>query len=317
MGGCRTFLAGLVCLLLAGCPPAPAGFDTEALVWPDGAPGARGSRRHDEPRLFYYFPDPAIATDTAVVVASGGSYGHHGGLRPEGVPTARWLTSLGITAIIVRYRVGEFGGYDHRAFLADGARAVQIVRAQAEELGVAPDRIGMIGYSAGGHLSASLAARCPEHVVDGEQPPSAVVLPDDALSRVSCRPDFAAALYPVVTLNPPYVYERSRRNLLGDQKDAPPPELVSLLSVEEQVSATTAPLFVVHSELDTKVDHENSVLLYDALVAAGAPNARLLLAQDGRHGVALARDPDRMPQMSQWPEQFIAWAQALGKLDLK
>lgn len=304
-------------VLLAGCPPAPAGFDAEALVWPDGAPGARGSRRHDEPRLFYYFPDPAIATDTAIVVASGGSYGHHGGLRPEGVPTARWLVSLGITAVIVRYRVGEAGGYDHRSFLADGARAIQIVRARADELGVSPDRIGMIGYSAGGHLAASLAARCPAGQTSKTGSGSPIALPDDAHSDVSCRPDFAAALYPVVTLYSPHAHERSQRNLLGDQLAAPPPEVLAALSVHQQVTATTAPMFVVHSTRDTKVDHENSVLLHEALVAHGVPNARLLLAEDGRHGVGLAQHPRRMPQMSQWPAQFIAWVQELGKLDLR
>lgn len=266
---------------------------------------------HDQPQLYFYYPDPAIATDTAVVVASGGSYGHHGGLRVEGEPTARWLVGQGITAVIVRYRVGERGGYDHRAFLADGARAVQIVRARAPALGVAPDRIGMIGYSAGGHLAASLAARCglpgapsPEHPIE---------LPADELSGVSCRPDFVASVYPVVTLDPAHAHERSKRNLLGGVGD-PPRALVDALSVERQVTSTTAPIFVVSTRRDRKVDFENSVLLHEALVAHGVPS-RLHLSDDGRHGAGLADHPRRMPQMSTWPAELLAWVRQLGKLE--
>jgi acetyl esterase/lipase len=309
----RAGSAALVWVCLAGCPPSPRGFDDQELLWPEGAPGALGSRRHDEPRLFFYRPDPAIATDTAVIIASGGSYGHHGGLWPEGEPTARWLVDHGITAVIVRYRVGERGGYDHRAYMADGARAIQSVRARAEALGVAPDRIGFIGYSAGGHLAASLATRCPLPGTPSTATP--IELPPDELSAVSCRPDFAVAVYPVITFEPAHVYERSRRNLLGAVQD-PPQSLVDTLSVERQVTPTTAPMFVVHSRLDRKVDPANSELLYAALVAHGVP-ARLHMAEDGGHGVALAENAKRMPQMSKWPAEVLVWMQQLGKLELR
>jgi acetyl esterase/lipase len=119
---------GLLALLCA-CPPSPRGYDHAELLWPGGAPESRGNRGHDRPKLFFY-PARAPASDTAILVASGGSYGHHGGLRPEGTPTAQWLADQGITAIVLRYRVGEFGGYDHRAFFADGVRAVQTIRAR-------------------------------------------------------------------------------------------------------------------------------------------------------------------------------------------
>ena len=314
MALCRTFLAALICMIsLAGCPPSPYGFQAQELLWPDGAPGALGSRRHDEPRLFFYYPDPEIATDTAIVIASGGSYGHHGGLWPEAVPTARWLVGLGITAVVVRYRVGERGGYDHRAYMADGARAIQVVRARATELGISPSRVGMIGYSAGGHLAASLATRCP--ATGAPMPETPIALPDDAFRDVSCRPDFAAALYPVVTMDRPHAYERSRKNLLGDETD-PPRALLAALSVEQQVTATTAPMFVVASKLDTKVEPANSVLLYDALVAHNV-DAQLMLTEDGRHGVALARHAQRWPEMSTWPAIFVAWMQRQDKLELR
>lgn len=300
-----------LCGCLLGCQPSPRGSADQQALWPGGAPGALGSGWHDQPQLYFYAPDPAIATDTAIIVASGGSYGHHGGLRVEGGPTAQWLVEQGITAVVVRYRVGEWGGYDHRAFLADGARAVQIVRARAEALGIAPDRIGMIGYSAGGHLAASLAARCG--LPNGPSTAVPIELPNDELSGVSCRPDFVASIYPVVTLDPAHAHERSKRNLLGGVTD-PSQALLDELSVERQVTSTTAPTFVVSTRRDHKVDFENSVLLHEALVAHGVPT-RLHLSDDGGHGVGLAEDARRMPQMSTWPADFLAWVRQLGKLE--
>lgn len=296
--------------LLVACPPSPRGFETQELLWPTGAPGARGTRNHDRPRLFFYPPDPAVATDTAIVIASGGSYGHHGGLAPEATPTARWLAAQGITAVVVRYRVGGLGHYDHRAYMADGARAVQVVRARADALGVSPDKIGFIGYSAGGHLAASLATRCPLPGRPSTAQP--IALPSDELSGVSCRPDFVAAVYPVVTLERPTAHERSRRNLLGTQTD-PSPALIETLSVDRQVTSTTAPMFIVHSRNDEKVVPENSVRLHSALRDHGVAT-QLNLYDDGGHGVGLAGNRARMPGMSRWPEQFLRWATALGKL---
>ncbi|MCA9694143.1 MAG: alpha/beta hydrolase, partial [Myxococcales bacterium] len=264
----RTIAALALTTSLAACLPSPSGADRSELLWPDGAPLSHGKREHDRPRLYYYLPDPAQQNGAAVVVASGGSYGHHGGLRVEGEPTARWLRDQGFVAVIVRYRVGEVGGYDHRAFFADGARAVRVVRSQAAELGIAPDRVGFIGFSAGGHLGASLGTRCAAGPVQ-----------DKPLDALSCRPDFAILVYPVITMDEPHVHKRSRKNLLGGADD-PPPALLTRLSVERQASALSSPTLLVHSRRDRKVDFENSELFYNALRQHGV-EAELLLFDDG------------------------------------
>src|SRR5690606_3134969 len=119
---------------------------------------------------------------------------------------------------------------------------------------------------------------------------------------------------PVITLDPAHAHARSVRNLLGDLLDEPPQSLVDALSVERQVSATTAPTFVVHSRRDRTVDFENGVLLHEALVAHGVPT-RLHLSDDGGHGVGLAERSRRMPGMSTWPAEFLAWVQQQGKLE--
>lgn len=278
-----------------GCHPGLSRADRVDLLWPDGTPNARGNRSLDKPRLYYFLPK-GQPTGAAAVIASGGSYGHHGGLSGEGVQTAEWLASQGVLAVIVRYRVGEYGGYNHEAFIADGKRAVRTVRAQASELGIDPERIGMFGYSAGGHLASSLATGCAND--------SGQVGAEDPIARVSCRIAYAVLVYPVITLDDTYAHQRSKRNLLRNVE--PTPELLQTLSTETQVTPTTSPVFLVHSTKDRKVDAGNSVVFYDALVEHGVP-AKLLLVDDGGHGVGLAQNPKKMPKMSKWPQQCIEW----------
>lgn len=285
---------------IAACQPREA--DRAALVWPDGAPRAKGKRFDDEPRLYYYSPPAEARNGMAVVVAGGGSYGHHMGIAHEAEDTAQWLVARGITAVVVRYRVGWAGRYNHVDYLADGQRAVRTVRAQASELGIDPNRIGMIGYSAGGHLAGAVSTRCSRDEGD----PNAT----DPIERESCRVAFAVLVYPVVTMDDRYAHRRSRENLL-DRIDDPSQELLRELSLEMQVTSSNPPTMLVHSRKDARVDWHNSQLYYDALVQHGVP-AELLLFDDGRHGVGIADDPKRMPQMSGWPDRFLAWVKQLG-----
>ncbi len=299
----RPLPLSLGCLLLAGC--VARDFTRKAPLWPDGAPAAKGSRKGDTPELYYYLPPPAKATGMAVIVAPGGSYAHTGGLWGEAFPTARWLAERGITAVVLRYRVSG-DDYHHRDFLADGKQAIRTVRAQAASLGVAPDRIGMIGFSAGGHLAAFVASACPpagDRSIDPADP--------DPLLRVSCRPDFIVMVYPVVTLDDRWAHQRSKRSLLGPE-DPPPLGLVQRLSLETQVGPDAPPAFLVHSRRDRKVQFHNSELYYEAMQTAGRP-AELHLYDDGRHGVGLAQS-SRMPAMRQWPEQMLTWLRGLGML---
>jgi acetyl esterase/lipase len=286
------FVGGAVSL--GGCnAPEPA---KSAPLWSGKVPRARGTARGDSPQLYYFLPNPAHANRIAVVVAAGGSYGHQWAVPSEGFRTAEWLAERGFVAVVVRYRVGQ-AGYNHIDFLADGKRAVRTVRAQARELGIDPQRIGMMGFSAGGHLAALVSIRC----ADDPGNPRA----KDPMDRPSCRLAFAVPVYPVVTMDDRYVHKRSRNNLLRRVSD-PSPELVRSLSLETQVTPRTPPTFVVTTRLDRKVDPHNSELYYEALKENGVAS-ELWIFEDGSHGVGIADDPVAMPQMSTWPTRFVSW----------
>jgi acetyl esterase/lipase len=274
--------------------------DRSALRWPTGAPGARGEGKGDRPELWYYLPPPDRATGVAMVVAPGGSYAHTGGLRVEAFPAARWLVERGIAAIVLRYRVGN-DDYHHREFLADGQRAVRTVRAQAAELGVDPRRIGMMGFSAGGHMAGWVGSTC-----EAEGDADAV----DPLARVSCRPDFVVMVYPVVTLDDAWAHQRSKDNLLGQDR-----RLLGMsekLSIDKLVDVNSPPAFIVTTRRDKKVDPHNSELFYEAMAVKGRP-AELHIYDDGRHGVGMAQRPG-MAQMRTWPDDMLEWLRGIGVL---
>ncbi len=179
------------------------------------------------------------------------------------------------------------------------------VRAHASDLGVDPDRIGFIGFSAGGHMAASLATRCASPEMLGV--PS-IGGPQHA--DVSCQPNFAAAIYPVVTLDAPIAHERSVENLVGPTGSRE--DLRDELSVERLVTPSTAPMFLVHSSRDEKVDVRNSDLLFDALDDNGV-EVVYHRPDDGGHGVGLAQGRG-MPEMGRWPDAFLEWMVGLGAL---
>ena len=265
-------------------------------LWPDRAPGAVGGEEADTPSLTIYLPARPQATGTGIVIFPGGGY-QGLAMDHEGHQVARWLTSRGIAAFIVQYRLGP--RYRHPAMLQDALRAVRVVRSRAGEFGIQPDRVGVLGFSAGGHLASS-AATLFDHP-DGRAP--------DGLEAVSSRPDFAVLAYPVIAFDQPYTHRGSQRNLLGD--DAPA-DLVARLSTERQVTAETPPTFLFHTTEDTGVPPENSVMFYLALRKAGVP-AELHVYQKGAHGVGLAPHD---PVLSTWPGRMLAWIDAsVGRRD--
>jgi acetyl esterase/lipase len=264
------------------------------LLWPQGAPGAVGTEERDKPSPTIYLPPADKATGTAVVVCPGGGYGALA-VGHEGKEPAEWLNRHGIAAFVLRYRLGP--RYRHPAPLQDAQRAVRIVRGRAGEWRVDPKRIGIWGFSAGGHLASTAAT----HFDDGK--PDA----DDPIERVSCRPDFAILCYPVITLQPPYAHLGSRRNLLGDKPDE---KLLESLCNEKQVTARTPPTFLFHTSADRAVPAENSMRFYEALRKAKVP-AELHIYEQGEHGVGLAVGKGAA---SAWPDQLAAWLKAHGLL---
>ena len=263
-------------------------------LWPEGAPGATGSGPGHEPDLSVYLPTAEKATGVGIVVCPGGGYGHLA-LGHEGEDVAQWLVGEGIAAFVLRYRHAP--KYHHPAPLLDAQRALRTVRARAEEWAVAGDRIGMLGFSAGGHLTATAGTQFAEGNAQSADP----------IERVSCRPDFLVLVYPVISTTEPYSHAGSRRNLLGK---GPAAALVESLSAEKQVSEDTPPAFIISTHGDTGVPAENSVAFFLALRKAKVP-AELHVYEKGPHGFGLAPGD---PVLSQWPGQCIDWLRVRGIL---
>ena len=226
-----------------------------------------------------------------MIVLPGGGYG--GLADHENQPIARWLNTLGITAVVLRYRLGP--RYHHPIPLADAARAIRTVRSRAEKWGIHPQRIGILGFSAGGHLAATAST----HFDDGDAQAA------DPVDRFSSRPDVSVLLYPVITMSEPFTHVGSRTNLLGEKPSA---ELIELLSNEKQVTGRTPPAFLFHTVGDGSVPVENSVMYATALRRAGVP-FEMHLYEKGQHGVGLAEGD---PILRTWTERCAAWLATKG-----
>lgn len=263
----------------AAAAQAQTGPTTE-LLWPEGAPGALGSGDLDKPALTTWMaPKP---NGTAVLVCPGGGYGALA-MDHEGKQIAEFYNSFGVTAFILKYRLGP--RYRHPAPLDDARRAMRMIRERAPKLGLDPARVGVMGFSAGGHLASTLST----HFQKGE------------------RPDFAVLCYPVISFTTRYTHSGSMRNLLGSPPD---PALVWDLSNELKVTAETPPTFLFHTNADTGVPPENSILYYMALRRVGVP-AEMHIYAEGRHGVGLAQ---KDPVLATWPDRLKDWLCGRGML---
>ena len=270
----------------------------ELLLWPDepggknGAPDAVGDGPLDRPTLRVYLPTAPNPTKTAVVVAPGGGYAHLS-MNKEGEDIALWLNQHGVAAFVLRYRLGP--AYLHPVEIGDAHRAIRTVRARAAEYGIAADHVGMWGFSAGGHLTATAGTR-----YDAGKAGSA-----DPIERMGSKPDFLVLAYPVITLEAPLAHAGSRKFLLGDTPD---PALVTEMSAQNKVTAETPPTFLFTTTDDGTVPALNSVMFYEALVKAKVP-AEMHIYQHGPHGVGLAPG---FPDLKGWPDLLATWMRARG-----
>ncbi len=275
-------------------------------LWPEGVPDLRKDASDEKlvngrvvgvhrPTLTVFAPERAKVNGTAVIFCPGGGYVRLAvGSPTAGPPEARWLVERGATVFVLRYRLAEYG---HPAPLRDVLRAVRLVRSRAAEFGVRADRIGLLGASAGGHLSASAALMfdAPEGRTGAQ------------LDAVSARPDFVALVYPVITLEEPFAHKGSREALLGA---SPAPELVGRLSLEKHVRKDMPPVFLAATGADKSVPVENTLLFYQALRRADVP-AEMHVYAAGSHGDSL--DPQYGPT-ALWTLRCEEWMRFNGWL---
>ena len=259
-------------------------------LWPDQAPGALGTEERDIPTVTPFLVRSNLPTP-AVVVLPGGGYGGHA--QHEGRDYALWLNQQGLSAFVVKYRLGSHG-YRHPIMLQDAARAVRLVRARSAEWDVDATRVAIIGSSAGGHLASTLLTQ-----FDLGNPEST-----DAVERLSSRPDLGILCYPVITMGE-YTHGGSKTNLLGPN---PEPALVELLSNELQVKKTTPPCFVWHTWEDKAVRVENALIFAGALQKAGVP-FDLHIYQQGRHGIGI-NDKPPFANPHPWTRDLLFWLRA-------
>lgn len=263
-------------------------------LWEGAAPGAQGTEDRDIPTITVYPAYNSQRTGTAVVLAPGGGYVNLA-TNHEGRQVANYLNSLGITTFVLQYRLGP--RYHHPIELGDAQRAIRLVRARASAFGIQPGRVGMMGFSAGGHLASTTGTH-----FDAGNPQAA-----DPVDRENCRPDFLILGYPVISFTATYTHQGSRTALLGNDPD---PKLVEDLSSELRVTPQTPPAFLFTTTADTGVPAENSIAFYLALKKAGVP-AELHVFEKGPHGVGLDFQD---PVEGVWPVLLANWLRSRGLL---
>lgn len=263
-------------------------------LWEKEVPRAIGTEAKDNPTVTFYGVELADKSSPLLVIYPGGGYGALA-LDHEGRQIAAWANSLGMAALICEYR-HRSKGYGHPCPLEDAQRAIRLARHQAKAWKIDADKIGIIGFSAGGHLASTVLTH-----VDFPSPVN------DDIGQLSAKPNFGILCYPVIAFDKPYTHKGSQNNLLGANPDQ---ELVLSLSNERQVQAGMAPTFLFHTQEDKGVPPENSLDFYRAMVEKGVPG-ELHLFQKGQHGVGLAKGIDGTEQ---WPQACATWLRGIGIL---
>ncbi|WP_146443753.1 alpha/beta hydrolase [Botrimarina colliarenosi] len=309
-----TTLLPLTALLLSTTMAARGSEPLELPLWSDSAPPASeigdyedrsaGGRPNrwltgvEQPVVSLYRADADRATGAAIVVFPGGGYGGQA-IDKEGHLVAQWLAERGVTAAVVPYRCGG-GKHRHPVPLFDAQRAIRLLRSRAAEWGVDPQRIGVMGFSAGGHLAAS-ASTLPDLSLEGFDDS----LDKVSLDRVSARPDFSVLIYPVISMRDNVTHQGSQHNLLGASPNA---ELEALLSADEQVTDSTPPALLIHSINDGAVPVANAQRYYDACRSHGVP-VEMHLYETGGHGFGMA---PASGSVAAWPAVLEGWLVGRG-----
>ncbi len=292
-------------LLTPKQPRLPPGHERVVILWPEGAPGALGKADIDEPRLFVY-PAKVAATEraalrsprTGVIVMPGGAY-RTLMMDKEGAAVARWLSERGVDAFVLQYRLGP--KYHFPAPMVDGGRAVRYVRSHAAELGIAPNKVGVWGFSAGGHLAGWLAT---VHDDGNLRSP-------DPIERVSDRPDFAILSYARLSMDPSIPRPTNLEALIGDH---PSQQTMEIISIDRHVTKGTSPSFIVSTSADETVNSLTATAYYDALKRLNVA-AELHIFERGAHGVGLGLGLQHVPELSELTVLVENWMQTHGWMD--
>ena len=272
------------------------GLPAPILLWPQGAPGALGDTDEDKPAVFPFIAPKEKATGAAVIICPGGGYVMRAA-EHEGYDFARWLNNLGVTAFVLRYRVNTWDHkkYGHPHAFNDATRAMRTVRSRAKEWNLDADKIGVMGFSAGGHLASMLGT----HFDNGN--PKA----KNALDKTSSRPSFMMLIYPVISFTTPYTHRFSREMQVGRDSDS---TLSEYMSTENHVTTRTPPTFLMTTD-DDGVVPENAVLFYMGLRKAKVP-AELHIYEKGGHGYGMANGVGLAPAnpvLATWMDRLRDW----------
>lgn len=275
-------------------------------VWPNGAPTDNGMtnpeekydgirvRNVSEAEMYIYLPDAKNNSGAAVVICPGGGYWIEA-MDHEGYDIAKWLKSKGVAGIVLKYRLP----YGHHEVPSDDAKqAIRIVRKNAKEWGIDPEKIGIAGSSAGGHLASTVGTHFDDNNTESNNP----------LKQISCRPDFMLLLYPVITFNEEFGHMGSRKNLIGETNDW---KLVEYYSNELHVTPRTPPTFLVLADNDKSVPPRNSVEFYLQLKKNNIP-AEIHIFAEGGHGFGIRKN--NLPE-DNWPNLFYDWLKAIHIID--
>lgn len=272
----------------------------DARRWLEVAEGVGFQTEITAPTLTTFLPPANTANGTAMVLCPGGGYRGQA-TKLEGYEPALWLNSIGVAAFVLTYRLpgGDATVTNPPAPLIDARRALRLVRFNSKKWNVNPARVGIMGFSAGGHLAAMATTRFAD-----AGPPSGTPSASDEVDRPSARPDFTVLLYPVISMQRDITHMGSRTALLGEEPTA---ESIQFYSPQCNVTAATPPTFVCHAKDDPGVPVENSIQFYEALKKAGVP-AKLLLYAHGGHGFGLGVGKGAI---AKWPQRCAAWLKSL------
>jgi acetyl esterase/lipase len=280
---------GLFFLGAAAAVAAP--LPTPIPLWSGPAPQSHGTAPADIPEITPFLVDDPLSPTPAIVICPGGAYGFLA-IDTEGYNEARWFQAHGVSAFVLKYRLPT-AGYRHPVPLLDAQRAIRLVRSRADGWKIDAEKVGIMGFSAGGHLASTLET----HFDSGDPGAS------DPVDQLGCRPDFAVLVYPVISMKDGLTHPGSKANLLGPNPD---PALVANLSNETQVTSNTPPTLLIIVDDDTVVPPDNSRLMYAALRKAGV-SSELQEYPHGGHGFGYGKNPD--PSPPGWIEKMGHWLQ--------